>query len=112
MSSVKKIKGGAKDLSSMISNTPLEGMARDYAKTRLEAKMLKTALSTSQQQYASLFLFMMAVLRQMPGYEIRFSSGDLDAYKQFKDSWELQQGWCEETEEVWLRLVEKGGGDG
>ena len=100
---------GAKDLSSMISNTPLEGMARDYAKVRLEAKMLKTALSTSQQQYAGLFLFMMAILRQMPEYEIRFDSGDLDAYRQFKDAWTIQQGSCEETEEVWLKLVEKGG---
>ena len=84
-------------------------LAQDMAKTRLEAKMLKTALSTSQQQYAGLFLFIMAILRQMPGHEIRFKSEDLDAYKQFKESWELQQSYVEETGELCLRLVEKGG---
>lgn len=96
----------------------LEGMsedqvalARDMAKTRLEAKMLKVALSTSQQQYAGLFLFVMAILRQMPEQEIRFSSEDLGAYKAFKDSWELQQSYVEETDELCLKLVEKGGGD-
>jgi len=86
-------------------------LARDVAKTRLEAKMLKSALSTSQQQYASLFLFVLAVLRQMPEREIRFSSVDLEAYSALKDSWELQSGYCPETDEEWLRLVEKGGGN-
>ena len=47
----------------------------------------------------------------MPEREIRFSSVDLDAYSMLKDSWELQSGYCEETDEEWLRLVEKGGGN-
>jgi hypothetical protein len=98
----------AGELSAMISNTPLEGMAKDYAKLRLEVPMLKTALSTSQQQYAQIMLFIMAVLRQMPEYTIRFNSCDLEAYSKFKDSWVLESGYDEGTDEEWLRLREKG----
>jgi hypothetical protein len=97
----------AKELSSVI--TPeLQAMAQDYAKTRLEAKMLKTALSTSQQQYAQLMLFIMAVLRQMPEYTIRFNSCDLAAYSTFKEDWVLESGYDPDTDEEWLKLREKG----
>ena len=107
MSSVKKIKGA------LAAFSPEEqAFAKDYAKTRLEVKMLKSALSTSQQQYASLFLFMLAVLRQMPEHEIRFTAKDLEAYEHFKDAWTIAGGYDEETDEEWLRLVEKGVGDG
>lgn len=89
-----------------------QAFARDYAKTRQEVRMLKAALSTSQQRYASLFLFVMAVLRQMPGHEIRFTAKDLEAYGAFKDAWTIAGGYDEETDEEWLRLVEKGVEDG
>ena len=110
MSSVKKIKGVKSALGAFSAEE--QAFAKDYAKTRLEVKMLKSALSTSQQQYASLFLFMLAVLRQMPAGEIRFTAKDLGAYEQFKDAWTIAGGYDEETDEEWLRLVEKGVGDG
>jgi len=88
----------------------LQAMAQDYAKVKLEAKMLRGALSASEQQYAHLYLYLLAVLRLMDGYTIRFKSEDLEAYSVFKDAWQLET-FYEEFEGVGyqvLRLKEKG----
>jgi hypothetical protein len=86
--------------------------AQDYAKLRVEVKMLKAALSTSQKQFAHLYSFITAILRQMEGYEIRFKRKDFEAYQVFKDSWEMLTEYDAETDEQVLRLRVKGGGGG
>jgi hypothetical protein len=86
----------------------LQAVLKDYAKLKVEAKMLDSALKTSQQQYAHLMLFMMAVLRQMPEYELRFKKADLEAYSMFKDSWQVETRYDAGMDEQVLQLVEKG----
>lgn len=83
-------------------------IARDYAKLKVEVKMLKQALSASQQQYAHLFMFILAILRGMPEGKIAFKAKDLEAYSQFKDHWVLQSRYVAETDEQVLYLALKG----
>ena len=85
-----------------------QAFAQDYAKLRVEVKMLKKALSTSQQQYAHLFAFILAILRQMPEHEIRFRREDFEGYQTFRDSWQLYSEFDEENQEQVLRLIYKG----
>ena len=86
--------------------------AQDYAKLRVEVKMLKTALSTSQKQFAHLYSFITAILRQMEGYEIRFARKDFEAYQMFKENWEMRTEYDAETDEQVLKMVVKGGSSG
>ena len=96
----------------MLKSLPPEqqAIAQDYAKVRVEAKMLKTALSQSQQQFAHLYAFLIAVLRQMPDKEIRFARKDFEAYQMFKENWEMRSEYDEGMDEQVLKLEYRGGG--
>ena len=101
-----------KQVQQMLGSLPpeLQAMAQDYAKVKLEAQMAKSALSGSQQQYAQLYLFLLAILRLMDDYEIRFKAEDLEAYSTFREAWELET-FYEQVDGVdyqVLRLREKG----
>lgn len=85
-----------------------QAFAQDYARLKLEAKMAKEALSVSEKSYAHLFGFMCAVLRQMPGYEIRFKRIDLDAYNLFKENYEMVSEYDEESGEQILKMRVRG----
>ena len=88
-----------------------QAFAQDYAKLRVEVKMLKTALSGSQKQFAELYAFILAILRQMPDHEIRFSREDFESYQMFKEGWELLSEYVAESNEQVLRLRYRGDGD-
>lgn len=75
-----------------------------------EVKILKHALSTSQRQYAHIYAFLVAVLRQMEGFEIRFKEEDFESYQMFKEAWEMRSEYDEESKEQILKLVYRGGG--
>jgi hypothetical protein len=85
-----------------------QAIANDYAKLRVEVKLLKAALSESQKNHAHMIVFLVAVLRQMPGYSISFKREDFEAYQAFKDSWVLKSEYVQELEEQRLTLVERG----
>ena len=85
-----------------------QAFAQDYAKLRVEVKMLKTALSGSQKQFAELYAFILAILRQMPDHEIRFSREDFESYQMFKEGWELLSEYVAESNEQVLRLRYRG----
>ena len=87
-----------------------QAFAQDYAKIRAEHKMLQAALSQSERRYAHLYAFLLAILRQMDGFEIRFKRKDFEAYQMFKEAWEMQSEYEEETDEQILRLMYRGGG--
>ena len=88
-----------------------QAFANDYARVKLEAKMAKAAVEECNKKYMNLYLFVLAILRGMPNYEIKFSAEDLEGYAAFGDAWQLETFYEELEGEGWqiLRLVEKGG---
>ena len=85
-----------------------QAFAKDYAKIRTENKMLKVALSQSEQKYTALYVYLLAILRQMPNYQIAFKRKDLDAYNEFKDAWQLTSRYDDLVDEQVLQLMAKG----
>jgi hypothetical protein len=85
----------------------MQAMAKDYARLKVENKMLQTALQSSEKNYAHLFAYILAILRNMPDYKISFKKEDFEAYQMFRESWQLKSEYNAETEEqiLWLSEV-------
>ena len=86
----------------------LQAMAKDYARLAAQVKAFRHALRECERNHAHLFTFMLAILRQMPGHEMRFSETDFEQYEKFRDAWQMESAYVEETREQVIFLKEKG----
>lgn len=86
-----------------------KGPAAPLEMVRLELMQLREGLKECNKRYSRLFFFLAVILKQLPEMQISFKKGDLEATENFGDSWEIQESYDPEAEEVIFRLRAKGG---